>query len=104
MAQETRRLYRAVFTLRPPAAPARGAAVENDNRPNLNSLPTLLKVEEAALLLRVSRKAAYSMVERHQIPGVVRIGTRIRIRSRDLIELIDSPHQKPTPLSWRSGR
>ena len=40
-----------------------------------NSLPLLLTVDETADLLRTTKKAIYSMVERGQIPGVTRIGT-----------------------------
>lgn len=64
-------------------------------------LPLLLKVDEAAAVLRVTLKAVYAMVERGQMPGVIRYGTRVRIRSRDLL---DSANQKPTPSSRRSGR
>jgi Helix-turn-helix domain len=35
--------------------------------------PLLLTVDEAAALLRTTRRAMYAMVERHQIPGVIRI-------------------------------
>jgi excisionase family DNA binding protein len=63
-----------------------------------NDLPILLTVEEAATLLRLSRKAAYSMIERGQMPGVSRIGRRVRIRSSDLLH---SLRQKSTPSPER---
>ena len=39
-------------------------------------LPTLLTTADVAALLRTSRKAVWAMVERGQLPGVVRIGRR----------------------------
>lgn len=73
----------------------------NPTAQSLDTLPLLLTVVEAAALLRVTLKAAYAMVERDQMPGVVRFGTRVRIRSRDLL---DSANQKPTPSSRRTRR
>ena len=53
------------------------------------SLPTLLTVDEAADLLRTSRRAIYMMIERHQLPGVTRIGRRVLFRSADLLDWLD---------------
>ena len=59
--------------------------------PGFDSLPLLLQVEEVADLLRVSRKAIYAMVERNEIPGVTKLGRRLRFR-RDALEawLVDA--------------
>lgn len=58
------------------------------------SWPVLLNVEEAAGLLRTSRRAMYAMVERRQLPGVVRIGRRLLFRSEALLDWV---HQKSAP-------
>jgi len=52
-------------------------------------LPILLTIDEAADLLRTSRRAIYAMVERNQLPGVARIGRRVLVRSADLIDWLD---------------
>lgn len=44
----------------------------------------LLTVEETAELLRTTPKSIYNMVERQQLPGVVRVGRRVLFRSVDL--------------------
>jgi excisionase family DNA binding protein len=49
-------------------------------------LPTLLTTSEVASLLRTSNKAVYAMVERGQLPGVVRVGRRLLVRQDDLVE------------------
>jgi len=54
-------------------------------------LPQLLTVNEAAALLRTSRKAIYTMVERRQLPGLMRIGRRVLF---DAAELVDWLRQK----------
>jgi excisionase family DNA binding protein len=48
--------------------------------------PSLLKIIEVADLLRTSNKAIYAMVERGQLPGVVRIGRRVLIREDALLD------------------
>ena len=59
-------------------------------------LPTLLTVDEAAELLRTSRRAIYMMLERHQLPGVTRIGRRVLFRSADLLDWLDQK-RAPSP-------
>ena len=58
------------------------------------ALPRLLTADEAADLLRTTRKAIYAMAERHQLPGVTRIGRRLLVRQDNLLDWLD---QKRTP-------
>jgi excisionase family DNA binding protein len=51
--------------------------------------PELLTAEEAATLLRTSRKAIYAMAERHQLPGITRIGRRLLVRRDVLLSWLD---------------
>ncbi|MCA9696016.1 MAG: helix-turn-helix domain-containing protein [Myxococcales bacterium] len=53
--------------------------------PGIEELPLLLRAEEVAALIRVSRQAVYIMVDRGEIPGVTKLGRRLRFR-RDAIE------------------
>jgi len=59
--------------------------VRRPSLPGFDSLPLLLQAEEVAQLIRVSRKAVYTMAERGEIPGVTKLGRRLRFR-RDAIE------------------
>jgi excisionase family DNA binding protein len=59
-----------------------------------HGLPRLLTPSEVAMQLRTSKKAVYAMVERCQLPGVVRIGRRVLIREDTMIEWL---RQRSTP-------
>jgi excisionase family DNA binding protein len=59
-----------------------------------NSLPTLLLVPEVAELLRTTSGAVYAMIERGQLPGVVRIRRRVLIDENALLHWLG---QKSTP-------
>jgi excisionase family DNA binding protein len=73
----------------------RGADVRQGgaSQPRSN-LPVLLTVAEAADLLRTSRRAIYVMIERHQLPGLTRVGRRVLFRADDLLDWLD---QKRAP-------
>ena len=49
-----------------------------------SDLPPILKVDEVAAYLRISRSSAYDLIKRGELP-VVRVGGRIRI-TRHAIE------------------
>lgn len=63
--------------------------------------PVLLTVDEAADLLRTTKRAIYAMIERRQLPGVVRIGRRVLFRSADLLDWLN---QKSAPSQWSEQR
>lgn len=52
------------------------------------SLPLFLTAEETATLLRTSRKAVYAMADRHQLPGLTRVGRRLLVRSAVLLDFL----------------
>jgi excisionase family DNA binding protein len=54
-----------------------------------SKIPLLLTADEAAELLRTSRKAIYAMAERAQLPGITRIGRRLLVRRDDLLAWLD---------------
>ncbi len=56
---------------------------------DLKTLPPFLTAEDAAALLRTSRKAIYTMADRGQIPGVTRIGKRLLFYRDDVIRWLD---------------
>jgi excisionase family DNA binding protein len=57
-------------------------------------VPLLLTSGEVAELLRTTRKAVYAMVERRQIPGVIRLGRRVLFRQQSLVDWLG---QKSSP-------
>ena len=58
------------------------------------TLPILLTVDEAADLLRTTRRAIYAMIARRQLPGVVRVRRRVLLRSEALLHWLE---QKSAP-------
>ena len=73
--------------------PSKGATprVERRRQP---TLPILLTTDEAADLLRTTRRAIYAMVERGQLPGVVRVRRRVLLKSDALLHWLE---QKSAP-------
>ena len=61
-----------------------------------NGFPVLLTVDEAAGLLRTTRRAIYIMIARRQLPGVVRIRRRVLVRADDLLQWLDQK-RAPSP-------
>lgn len=58
------------------------------------TLPILLTADDAAELLRTTRRAIYAMVERGQLPGVVRVRRRVLLKSDALLHWLE---QKSAP-------
>jgi excisionase family DNA binding protein len=52
-------------------------------------MPILLTVDDAADLLRTTKRAVYTMIERWQLPGITRIGRRVLLRADDLLDWLD---------------
>jgi excisionase family DNA binding protein len=93
MGTHSTRLLRVSRTeLRPDHVGVRAVTADSDT--NAAALPLLLSVDEAADLLRTSRRAIYAMVERKQLPGVTRIRRRVLIRTTELLDWVD---QKRAP-------
>ena len=53
------------------------------------AVPMLLTVDDVAELLRTTRRAVYAMVERRQLPGIVRIGRRVLVRADELLHWLN---------------
>jgi excisionase family DNA binding protein len=63
-------------------------------------LPFLLTVDEAASLLRTTRRAVYARADRGLLPGVVRDGRRVLVRRDDLLRSL-SESRAASPRSSR---
>ncbi|HET6437188.1 MAG TPA: helix-turn-helix domain-containing protein [Anaeromyxobacter sp.] len=57
----------------------------------------LLTVPQVARLLGTTPKAIYHRAERGQLPGVVRVGRRLRVRRDRLLQYIEE-NSVPSPL------
>jgi excisionase family DNA binding protein len=57
-------------------------------------LPALMTSSEVAEFLRTTRKAVYAMVERGQLPGVIRVGRRVLFHQQVLVDWLG---QKSSP-------
>jgi excisionase family DNA binding protein len=62
-----------------------------------DAAPEFLIVKEVASLLRTTPKAIYTMVERAQIPGVLRIGRRLLFRREVLLQWLLEKSGTPSP-------
>jgi excisionase family DNA binding protein len=56
---------------------------------DIRELPLLLTADEAAGLLRTTRKAIYVMAARRRLPGVTHVGRRMLVRRDDLLHWLD---------------
>lgn len=60
------------------------------------TLPVLLTVDEAADLLRTTKRAIYAMIERRQLPGAIRVRRRVLLRADDLLDWLNQK-RAPSP-------
>lgn len=79
---------------RPPSRQARSRTA--DHISSTGAMPLLLTADDAADLLRTTRRAVYAMVERRQLPGVIRLRRRVLFRADVLLDWLD---QKRAPSS-----
>ncbi len=82
-------------------SPAEGVTHAGDARHSSRgssrvTLPLLLTVDEAADLLRTTRRAVYAMIERRQLPGVIRLRRRVLLRTDELLDWLDQ-RRAPSP-------
>ena len=63
----------------------------------------LLKSEEVAEILQISRSMAYTIMKRGDIP-TVRIGTSVRVRPEDLEKYIQENVTQNAPLADKQAR
>jgi excisionase family DNA binding protein len=82
--------------MKPSTTPPQSSIQSNHRTNTVGDHPLLLTVDEAAALLRTTRRAVYAMVERRQIPGVTRIRRRVLFRAADLLDWLDR-NRAPSP-------
>jgi len=70
--------------------------LDNPHESRRGALPVLLTVDEAADLLRTTRRAIYAMIERRQLPGVIHVRRRVLLRADDLLDWLDQK-RAPSP-------
>jgi len=70
--------------------------LDNPYESRRTTLPVLLTVDEAAELLRTTRRAIYAMIERRQLPGVIHVRRRVLLRADDLLDWLDQK-RAPSP-------
>jgi excisionase family DNA binding protein len=73
-----------------------GRGLDNLHESRRTTLPVLLTVDDAADLLRTTRRAIYAMIERRQLPGVIRVRRRVLFRADDLLDWLDQK-RAPSP-------
>ena len=69
--------------------------------PHAAGLPMLLTIDEAAALLRTTRRAVYAMIARRQLPGVTRLRRRVLVRADDLLHWLDQKRASSPEERWR---
>ena len=78
------------------ALPSADRGLDTPHESRRTALPVLLTVDEAADLLRTTRRAIYAMIERRQLPGVIRLRRRVLLRADDLLDWLDQK-RAPSP-------
>ena len=70
--------------------------IDHQRRTGSTRVPVLLTVDEAAHLLRTTRRGIYAMIARRQLPGVIHIRRRVLLRADDLLHWLDQK-RAPSP-------
>lgn len=63
--------------------------------PPTSTLPSILTVDELAVLLRVNRKTAYDAIAEGRIPGARRVGRAIRVSRDAVLEWLHGQVREP---------
>jgi excisionase family DNA binding protein len=70
-------------------------ATEGAEHDHAEVVPMLLTADEAAVLLRTTRKAVYALLERGQLAGVRRLGRRVLIHREELLDSLCEKRASP---------